>query len=309
MALAADAPVLELTCTHFAGGVTFCLEERLINFTAVPEAEFADFSQIGPGTWLLKMVPWSAAEHGISAVSADLTPAAALVEASEKADFVVTSSRGRGRVASGLLGSVSYAVTAFRNLYAFLSQIIPYQDSELEKFYTFVRNLISKLPPPGGGRSYALDDEVALRYYRLQQLTDGSIDLHEGEAYPLKGPTDLGTGAVKDEEVPLSTLVEKLNERFGTDFTRADQLFFDQIRVSAEDNEKIIEAAKANNLTNFAAFLEKALDELFIDRMEGNEDIFSRVMTDRAFRNAAQEHLAREIFERVRKGDERNSES
>lgn len=37
-------------------------------------------------------------------------------------------------------------LTAYRNLYAFLSQIIPYQDSELEKLYTFVRNLISKLP-------------------------------------------------------------------------------------------------------------------------------------------------------------------
>ena len=78
MALAADAPMLELTCTHFAGGVPFCLEERLINVTAVPEAEFADFSQIGPGTWLLKMVPWSAAEHRISAVSADRKNAAAL---------------------------------------------------------------------------------------------------------------------------------------------------------------------------------------------------------------------------------------
>lgn len=196
-------------------------------------------------------------------------------------------------------------LTAFRNLYAFLSQIIPYQDSELEKFYTFARNLINKLPPPGGGRSYALDDEVALRYYRLQQMTDGSIDLHEGEAYPLKGPTDLGTGGIKDEAVPLSTLVEKLNERFGTDFTRADQLFFDQIRVSAEDNEKVVEAAKANNLTNFSAFFEKALDELFIDRMEGNEDIFSRVMTDKAFRSAAQEHLAREIFDRVRGSDDK----
>jgi type I restriction enzyme R subunit len=41
--------------------------------------------------------------------------------------------------------------------------------------------------------------------------------------------------------------------------------------------------------------------------MEGNEDIFSRVMTDKAFRNAAQEHLAREIFERVRGGDEKSS--
>jgi len=191
-------------------------------------------------------------------------------------------------------------LTAYRNLYAFLSQIIPYQDSELEKFYAFVRNLISKLPPPGNGQAFALDDEVALRYFRLQQVTEGSIDLGTGEAYPLKGPTDVGTSGVKDEDVALSSLVEKLNDRFGTDFTEADQLFFDQISASAEENEKIVEAAKANNLPNFSAFLERMLDELFIDRMENNEDIFSRVMTDKEFRSAAHEHLAEEIFKRVR---------
>ena len=191
-------------------------------------------------------------------------------------------------------------LTAYRNLYAFLSQIIPYQDSELEKFYAFVRNLLSKLPPPGDGQAFALDDEVALRYFRLQQMTEGSIDLGTGEAYPLKGPTDVGTSGVKEEAVPLSSLVEKLNERFGTDFTEADQLFFDQITASAEENEKIVEAARANNLPNFTAFLERMLDELFIDRMENNEDIFSRVMTDKEFRSAAHEHLAEEIFKRVR---------
>lgn len=193
-------------------------------------------------------------------------------------------------------------LTAYRNLYAFLSQIIPYQDSDLERFYAFVRNLLTKLPPPGDGQCFALDDEVALRYFRLQQMTEGSIDLGTGEAYPLKGPTDLGTSAVREEPVPLSSLVEKLNERFGTDFTEADQLFFDQITASAEENEKIVEAAKANNLPNFSAFLERMLDELFIDRMENNEDIFSRVMTDKEFRFAAHEHLAMEIFKRVRDG-------
>ena len=38
---------------------------------------------------------------------------------------------------------------AYRNLYAFLSQIIPYQDRDLERLYAFVRNLLSKLPPAG----------------------------------------------------------------------------------------------------------------------------------------------------------------
>jgi len=116
----------------------------------------------------------------------------------------------------------------------------------------------------------------------------------------LKGPTDVGTGGSSEEGVALSTLVEKLNERFGTDFTETDQIFFDQIRASAEEDGKIVEAAKANNLANFSSYLERILDELFIDRMEGNEEIFSRVMTDKEFRAAAHEHLAREIFERVR---------
>ena len=191
-------------------------------------------------------------------------------------------------------------LTAFRNLYAFLSQIIPYQDSELERLYAFVRNLIAKLPPPGEGQRFELDDEVALRYYRLQQITDGSIDLSKGVTYALKGPTEVGTGRVREEGVVLSTLVEKLNERFGTDFTEADQLFFDQIRVTAEEDNRIVEAAKANTLPDFVAFMERVIDELFIDRMEGNEDIFARVMTDKAFRSAAHTHLAQEIFQRVR---------
>ena len=191
-------------------------------------------------------------------------------------------------------------LTAFRNLYAFLSQIIPYQDSELEKYYTFVRNLIAKLPSPSDGQGFALDNEVALKYFRLQQITEGSIDLGKGETYTLKGPTDVGTGERREDFIPLSSLVEKLNNRFGTDFTEADQLFFDQIRASAEGDEKIVEAAKANNLSNFSAYLDRILDELFINRMEGNEEIFSRVMTDKQFRSAAQQHLAEEIFNRVR---------
>lgn len=195
-------------------------------------------------------------------------------------------------------------LTAYRNLYAFLSQIIPYQDSQLEKFYTFVRNLILKLPPPGGGRAFALDDEVTLRYFRLQQMSDGSIDLGYGQADPLKGPTDVGTAGFAEDGVALSTLVGQLNERFGTNFTEADQLFFDQIRASAEVDDKIVEAAKANNLANFSSYLERVLDELFIDRMEGNEEIFSRVMTDREFRSVAHEHLAREIFRRARESND-----
>ncbi len=79
---------------------------------------------------------------------------------------------------------------------------------------------------------------------------EGSIDLKAGELEPLYGPDDVGTGK-PDEVVKLSSLVSKLNERFGTEFTPADQLFFEQIRETAVANELIRQAAKANTLENF----------------------------------------------------------
>ena len=144
----------------------------------------------------------------------------------------------------------------YRNIYAFLSQIIPYQDTDLEKFYTFVRHLLAKLPPPGDGQAFVLDDEVALRFFRLQQMSEGSIQLSQGEPKPLKGPTDLGTARAKEEEVMLSSLIDRLNERFGTDFSKADQLFFDQIQASAENDERVAEAARVNNFCGLCGFSE-----------------------------------------------------
>jgi type I restriction enzyme R subunit len=192
-------------------------------------------------------------------------------------------------------------LSAFRSLYSFLSQVIPYYDEGLEQTYAFVRNLAAKLPLPGGGKKFTLDDDVALKYFRLQQVGEGSIDLREGEADPLKGPSDVGTASRKDAEIALSTLVDSLNERFGTSFTEADQLFFDQVRATAEHDEKIVEAAQANNLANFSSYFGRILDDLFIQRMEGNDEIFNRVMSDPSFRKAAQEHLAKDVYERLRR--------
>ena len=193
-------------------------------------------------------------------------------------------------------------LTAFNNLYAFLSQVMPYYDDGLEQLYAFLRNLSPKLPNAGDGTKYTLDDDVALRFFRLQQMRNGSIGLDEVETDPLKGPTDVGTAGEKDIAVALSMLVEKLNERFGTDFTTADQLFFDQVRVTAEQNRKVVEAVHANNFGNFKAYFARVMEDLFIDRMEGNEEIFNRVMGDEKFRDMAQEHIAREVYDRIRSG-------
>jgi GntR family histidine utilization transcriptional repressor len=63
--------VLDVTCVHFAASWPFCLEQRIINLKAVPEARVEDFEKVAPGQWLLTRVLWSAAEHVIRSVAAD----------------------------------------------------------------------------------------------------------------------------------------------------------------------------------------------------------------------------------------------
>ncbi len=183
----------------------------------------------------------------------------------------------------------------FRNMYGFLSQVIPYQDSDLEQLYTYLRFLLTKLPKRDTGPGYHLEDEVELQYYRLQKISEGQIDLTTGDGKPLKGPSDVGTGQ-EDPKIKLSELIDILNERFGTNFTLADQLFFDQIQEEAIESETLKKAAAANSKDDFRYVFEKAFEGLVIDRMEGNEEIFGKLMADGEFRKLALEHLLEKVY-------------
>jgi type I restriction enzyme R subunit len=188
---------------------------------------------------------------------------------------------------------------AFRNLYAFLSQIIPYQDSDLERLYTYLRHLSAKLPRRRTGPAYEFDDEVRLEYYRLQKISEGSISLKEGTAKPLDGPKEVGSGALHDQPVALSRLIDVINDRFGTDFTPADQLFFDQLVEAAAQDSVLQQAAKVNPEDKFALVFTNMLETLFIERMEQNEEVFARYMNDPAFQNVIATWLSDEVYRRL----------
>ncbi len=190
-------------------------------------------------------------------------------------------------------------LVAFRNLYGFLSQVMPYQDADLEKLYAFVRLLLTKLPRRGASEGLDLGDEVALKFYRLQKISEGAIQLEPGEGGEVRGPTAVGTGETVDERVELSTLIELVNERFGTDFTAADELFFEQIREEAVADESLRQAAHANSVENFRYVFDQTLTNLFIDRMGQNQEIFARFMNDKPFQQLVTEHLLHAVYEQI----------
>jgi len=161
---------------------------------------------------------------------------------------------------------------SIRNLYGFLSQVIPYQDSDLERLYVFLRHLTAKLPR------------------------------RRSEARPLDGPKEVGSGLVRDEAVPLSQLIDLVNERFGTDFNQADQLFFDQIVEAALTDDGLRQAAAVNPEDKFELVFRNLLERLFVERMDQNEEIFVKYMNDPVFREIVSSWMASQAYRKLRAG-------
>ena len=194
-------------------------------------------------------------------------------------------------------------LAAFVNLYAFLSQIIPYGDSEHERLYSFGRALLRHLHEDREREQIDLGDDVQLAFYRLQRVTEGAITLGEGEGAYVVSPTETGTGDPEEDEAPLSEIIERLNERFGTNFTDADRYFFEQVKAQAVQDERVRETARANPLDKFSLGIRDQISDLMIARMGQNDALVKRYLEEPEFQNLAYEVLAREIFAEVRSGE------
>jgi type I restriction enzyme R subunit len=192
-------------------------------------------------------------------------------------------------------------LTGYVRLYAFLSQVMPFTDPDLEKLYTFARHLELKLPRDQKKAPLDLDGDVALRYYRLDKINEGQILLNVADPAALRAPTDVGTRSAKDEEAALSEIIEVLNDRFGTEFTETDQLLFDQFIAEAKRDQEVVERALANPLDNFELAMKSKVEGLMIDRMDQNQEIVNRYLNDPAFQAVAFTALVKRIYDEIRR--------
>ncbi len=193
-------------------------------------------------------------------------------------------------------------LVSFTRLYAFLSQIIAFGDPALEKLYAYGRFLLKRLPVRADEDEgdLTLDDSVELEYYRLRKVNEGSI-AYTVDNVLVTGPTEVGTGG-KDRVLmaPLSTIVALLNKRFGTEFTDADRLVFDQIEEELVAKEHIVDQARENTLENFGlGAINGEFTAAIIDRRAQNEDIFMRLLGDEEFAAIVKAYITKKVYDRI----------
>ena len=193
-----------------------------------------------------------------------------------------------------------HALQSFTRVYSFLTQIMPFSDMELEKLYTYGRFLLKKLPRKSQNDRFKLGDEVSLEYYRLQKIGEQRLLMESEGEYQLEGISGAGIRlANKEEQEALSEIINLLNKKFGTEFSEADKLFFDQIEAELVADDRLSEQAKNNSLDNFKFGFEDAFMDKLIGRMEQNQDIFSKMMDDKDFGMLVKDYMLKKVFKRL----------
>ena len=178
-------------------------------------------------------------------------------------------------------------LTRFTRIYSFLSQVVSFTDVKLERDYLFCRRL-AQLVREESVASVDLGDSVELTHLRMEKVWQGdaSLDVDDGEVVTIYGGAG---GGRRVEEVPLSEIIQRINDRFGTNISDTDRLFADQVADDIVANETIQVQALANSEEAFSVGFDTTWTKALTGRMNANEQFAFQLLDNQDLRAAVVE--------------------
>ncbi len=185
----------------------------------------------------------------------------------------------------------------FNRIYSFITQVCRLFDKELHRFSVYARFLYTLLPKSSTER-VTVDDKVLLEYYRLEKDFEGEITLSgTDEGFrPITGEA----GRREKRKDPLTAIIEKINERYGTNFTEMDKVLL-QIENDYAAEDKWQNCARNNDRKTFMLLFEQDFPEMAAARYEQNDDFFVRLFNDTDMMKQVIETVGAVLYERLRK--------
>ena len=189
-------------------------------------------------------------------------------------------------------------LTRFTRIYSFLSQVVSFTDVKLERDYLFCRRL-AQLVREESVASVDLGDSVELTHLRMEKVWQGdaSLDVDDGEVVTIYGGAG---GGRRVEEVPLSEIIQRINDRFGTNISDTDRLFADQVADDIVANETIQVQALANSEEAFSVGFDTTWTKALTGRMNANEQFAFQLLDNQDLRAAVVEEYRARIYSRAR---------
>lgn len=188
-------------------------------------------------------------------------------------------------------------LSRFNRVYSFITQVCRLFDKDIHKFSIYAK-FLSIMLPKGGSEKVYIDDKVLLEYYKLEKDFDGSIQLEPtSEGFtPITGEA----GRREKQKDPLTIIIDKINEKYGTSFTEMDKVLL-QIENDYAVQDKWKSYAQNNDFKTFMLLFAKDFPEMAAARYEQNEDFFVKMFSDPVMMQQVMESIGNVVYERLKK--------
>lgn len=162
--------------------------------------------------------------------------------------------------------SFKTVVADYLKKYAFISQIVTFEDPQLEKLYIFLKYLLKKLPRRENPLPYEVLEAIDMESYKVERKGEVNVALEnkEGEIDPMGGGGD-GRGIDMEETDALSRIIKEINERYGTNFNDADRVILNDLSARLLKSE-VLQGSIKNNSKDSAKL---KFDSLFQGELVG----------------------------------------
>ncbi len=122
-----------------------------------------------------------------------------------------------------------------------------------------------------------------------------------GESAPLVAfPPDGGGSQYLPGMEPLSEVIKRFNEAFGTEIADADRLNIDGLGARMVDDALLQAQAVANSDASFAQVFEDRFGEFVAGHLKGNEELLIRLLDDEDFSGVVKDYLRPWVQARAR---------
>jgi len=153
------------------------------------------------------------------------------------------------------LGLFRKDISTYVRLYDFLSQIIDFGDTDVEKHAIFFRVLATQIRAENTAPEIDLAD-ISLAHIKQRKTGEQRLDLAFGETVELKPITGTGSGRARDPRMALlEEIIARLNEQFAGEDFRGDQIgsWTESLVAALRNDGDVVEQATANNQDQFLA--------------------------------------------------------
>ncbi len=176
-------------------------------------------------------------------------------------------------------------VNKYVRQYSFISQIITFIDTDLEKFYLFTKLLFKYLPYEKETLPLEVTQMVDMDKFKIQEEENGSIILKPEDAILENPQGDGHKGKQQDPKDVLEVIVKEINDKYAVNLGEDDKVV-KEMYVSLKADEGLMASLRANNIEDVKRMkLRESIDKALLKNAEPPIEFMNRLSKDKGLEN------------------------